>query len=79
MVIFSITSNEIETYKFSQQNWESVNEKMKTAYFRNMQRGGNDGKNTAESERFYLLSIIKVFQRELLWLSGIGDEIFKYD
>ncbi len=52
---------------------------MKTAYFQNMQRGGNDGKNTAESERFYLLSIIKVFQRELLWLSGIGDEIFKYD
>jgi hypothetical protein len=34
-----------------------------------------DGK--AENERFYLLSTLKVFQRELLWLSGIGDEIFR--
>jgi len=63
-------------YKFSQQNWESLNEKMKTTFFRNTQRGGKYGKNTPENERFYLLSILKVFQRELLWLSGIGDEIF---
>jgi len=63
-------------YKFSQQNWESLNEKMKTTYFRNTQREGKYGKNTPENERFYLLSILKVFQRELLWLSGIGDEIF---
>ncbi len=66
-------------YKFSQQNWESLNEKMKTTYFRNTQRGGNYGKNTVENERYYLLSILKVFQRELLWLSGIGDELFKDD
>ncbi len=61
-------------YKFSQQNWESLNEKMKVTYFRNTQRGGNWGKN--EREGSYLLSVIKVFQRELLWLSGIGDETF---
>jgi hypothetical protein len=63
-------------YKFSQQNWESLNEKMKVTYFRNTQRGGNFGKNTHESEASYLLSVLKIFQRELLWLSGIGDQIF---
>jgi hypothetical protein len=63
-------------YKFSQQNWESLNEKMKATYFRNTQRGGNYGKNTRETEASYLLSVLKVFQRELLWLSGIGDQIF---
>jgi hypothetical protein len=61
-------------YKFSQQNWESLNEKMKVTYFQNTQRGGNWGKN--EREGSYLLSVLKVFQRELLWLSGIGDETF---
>jgi hypothetical protein len=65
-------------YKFSQQNWE-FNEKMKTMYFQNSQREGHYGKNTPENERFYLLSILKVFQRELLWLSGIGDEMLKDD
>lgn len=63
-------------YKFSQQNWESLNEKMKVTYFRNTQRGGNYGKNTPDNERSHLLSVLKVFQRELLWLSGIGDEMF---
>jgi len=63
-------------YKFSQQNWESLNEKMKVTYFRNTQRGGNYGKNTQENERSHLLSVLKVFQHELLWLSGIGDEVF---
>lgn len=64
-------------YKFSQQNWESLNEKMKMTYFRSTQRGGHyGGKDTPENERYYLLSVLKVFQRELLWLSGVGDEIF---
>jgi len=61
-------------YKFSQQNWESLNEKMKVTYFRNTQRGGNWGKN--EREGSYLLSVIKVFQRELLRLSDVGDATF---
>jgi hypothetical protein len=63
-------------YKFSQQNWESLNEKMKVTYFWNTQRGGNYRKNTPDNERVYLLSILKIFQRELLWLSGIGDDLF---
>jgi hypothetical protein len=49
-------------YKFSQQNWESLNEKMKVMYFRNMQRGGKYGKNTPENESLYLFSILKFFK-----------------
>jgi hypothetical protein len=47
---------------------------MKVTYFRTTQRGGNWGKQ--ERDGSYLLSVLKVFQRELLWLSGIGDQIF---
>jgi hypothetical protein len=62
-------------YKFSQQNLESLNEKMKVTYFQNTQWGGNHGKNTQVNERSHLLSVLKMFQHELLWLSGIGDEM----
>ena len=63
-------------YIFSQQNWESLNEKMKITYFRNTQHGGNYGKNMHETEQKELLSVLKTFQQELLWLSGIGEKIF---
>jgi len=66
-------------YKFSQQNWESLNEKMKLIFFRNTQRGVNYGRHTPENARVYLLSLLKVFQRELLWLSGIGDEMLTHE
>jgi len=37
-------------YKFSQQNWESWNIKMKATYFQNTQCGGNYEKNMHETE-----------------------------
>ena len=63
-------------YKFSQQGWESLNEKFKLTFFNHTQRGGNFGNNTSEVERSYLKSIFRAFQRELLWISGIGDDYF---
>jgi hypothetical protein len=49
-------------YKFSQQNWESLNEKMKITYFRSTQRGGHyGGKNTQENERYYLISDLPAY------------------
>mgnify|MGYP006998225212 CR=1 FL=1 len=63
-------------YKFSQQGWESLNEKFKLTFFNHSQRGGNYGKNVAENERYYLKTIFMVFQRELLWMSGIAEEYF---
>jgi hypothetical protein len=63
-------------YKFSQQGWESLNEKFKLTFFNHSQCGGNYGKNVAENERYYLKTIFMVFQRELLWMSGIAEEYF---
>jgi hypothetical protein len=63
-------------YKYSQQGWESLNEKFKLTFFNHTQRGGNYGVNTAESERSYLKSIFRAFQRELLWISGVADDYF---
>jgi hypothetical protein len=63
-------------YKYSQQSWKSLNEKFKITFFNNTQRGGNFGKNTDEAERSYLKSIYRAFQRELLWVSGVGEDYF---
>jgi hypothetical protein len=63
-------------YKFSQQGWESLNSKYKQVFFRHTQRGGNYGKGTDENERSYLFSVMKAFQRELLWISGDAEKYF---
>ncbi len=63
-------------YKFSQQGWESLNSKYKQVFFRHTQRGGNFGKRTDENERSYLFSVMKAFQRELLWISGDAEQYF---
>jgi hypothetical protein len=63
-------------YKYSQQGWESLNSKFKQVYFRHTQRGGNYGCNTEENERTHLCSIMKAFQREVLWISGEAENHF---
>jgi hypothetical protein len=63
-------------YKFSQQGWESLNSKYKQVFFRHTGRGGHRGKESGESERYYLLSVMKAFQREMLWISGEADNYF---
>ncbi len=64
-------------YKFSQQGWESLNEKVKLSFFNHTQRGGNFGTDNTEQERSYLRSIFMFFQRELLWMSRIADQSIK--
>ena len=61
-------------YKYSQQGWESLNAKFKTFFIRHTQRGGNYGNVEDENKRSYLWSIMYGFQRELIWISGIGEE-----
>jgi hypothetical protein len=63
-------------YKFSQQGWESLNEKLKLIFFNHTQRGGNFGAHSAEAERSYLKSVYKALQRELLWILGVGENHF---
>jgi hypothetical protein len=64
-------------YKYSQQGWESLNAKFKQVFFNHTQRGGNSGKYSEESERSYLFSVMKAFQRELLWISGDAENYFR--
>jgi hypothetical protein len=61
-------------YKFSLQGWESLNSKFNNVFFRHMQRGGNLGKGTEEKEMSYLLSEMKAFQRELVWMSEDAEQ-----
>jgi FMN-dependent NADH-azoreductase len=63
-------------YKYSQQGWESLNEKIKPSFFNHTQRGGNFGRGGIESERAYLKSIFMFFQHEILWISGAAEEYF---
>ena len=63
-------------YKYSQQGWESLNSKYNQVFFRHTQRGGNYGKDTEETQRSYLFSVVKAFQRELLWISGDAERFF---
>jgi len=64
-------------YKYSQQGWESLNAKYKQVFFYHTQRGGHFGKSTAERDRSYIESIMKAFQRELLWLTGDAEHYFE--
>jgi hypothetical protein len=63
-------------YKFSQQGWESLNEKVKLIFFNHLQRGGNYGKSVEENEWSYPKTIFMCFQEELLWVSGLGEDYF---
>jgi hypothetical protein len=63
-------------YKYSQQGWESLNEKFKLSFFNHTQHGGNFGSEVAENEKSYLKSIFMFFQREILWLSGLAEQHF---
>jgi hypothetical protein len=63
-------------YKFSQQGWESLNEKLKLIFFNHSQRGGNYGNNVSENDQNYLKTIFMAFQREILWTSGVADTYF---
>lgn len=63
-------------YKYSQQGWESLNAKYKQVFFNHTQRGGHSGSATEETERSYIESIMKAFQRELLWITGDAEYYF---
>ena len=57
-------------YRYSQQDWENVNGKMKRNFNNNTQRGGGKGGSSK------LLPIFFTFCRGLLWRCGILDAFF---
>ncbi len=64
-------------YKYSQQGWESLNAKYKQVFFNCTQRGGHFGNSTEETEQSYIESVMKAFQRELLWIPGDAEYYFE--
>ena len=51
--------------------------KVQTGFFNHTQREGNSRKYFEESEKSYLFSVMKVFQWELLWISGDAENYFR--
>lgn len=56
--------------RYLQQGWEALSSLVKTILFRRSNRGG-----TQNSMRSKLVLVARVFQRRLLRLSGLGDDI----
>jgi len=61
-------------YRYSQQGWEAMNDKIKTFYFCCTQRGGHI--NGPNGEQLHLDALGKYFQRSVLWSFGKGDAYF---
>jgi hypothetical protein len=60
-------------YRFSQQGWESFNHVFSTFYFRRTNHGGIRHGGAAKSK---LLGIGCWLQRRMLWMVGVGTELF---
>ena len=56
-------------YKFSQQGWESLNYLIKRFFFLRTNKGGG-----RSDKQLRLLPIARIFQRRILWLSGLADK-----
>jgi hypothetical protein len=63
-------------YRYSNQGWEALNQKLKAFYFHNTNHGGANGR-TGESSGDHLLPLMRMNQRFTGWLLGIGDEFFE--
>lgn len=64
-------------YKFSQQGWEAMNQKLKHFYFNNTNHGGSYGNsNSAMVTGEHVLPLMRMCLRFVLWKLGIGDMYF---
>ena len=61
-------------YKYSQQGWESLNSLIKKFFFLRTNKGGGKSDN-----RSRLLPIARLFQRQLLWISGFADKFLSHE
>ena len=60
-------------YRYSNQAWERLNNRLKTCYLQNSQRGGN-GKCSNRSRHSHPLA--RWLQRVLMWNTGLGEAYF---
>jgi hypothetical protein len=66
-------------YKFSQQGWEAMNQKLKYFYFHNTNHGGCGGRQAGALSGDHVLPLMRLMQRSILWDLGLGDAFFRSD
>ncbi|CAB9529733.1 hypothetical protein SEMRO_2605_G332420.1 [Seminavis robusta] len=65
-------------YKFSQQGWEAMNQKLKHFYFNNTNHGGCAGSSNGDMIRGdHVRPLMRMCQRSLMWRLGHGDAFFE--
>ena len=64
-------------YRFSQQGWEALNQKLKHFYFHNTNHGGCTG-NTGDMLRGdHVRPLMRMCQRFIMWRLGFGNAFFQ--
>ena len=65
-------------YKYANQGWEAMNQKIKAFFFHNSNHGGAAGskKGGCHGTNNHLVAIMRMNQRTMMWVLGIGDEFF---
>jgi hypothetical protein len=65
-------------YRYSQQGWEALNQKIKLIFFFHTQRGGNVKVKQGEEKltRNYIKPIARFLLRDIMWRTGIGASYF---
>lgn len=64
-------------YKFSQQGWEALNQKLKHFYFNNTNHGGCGGNQSGSMVTGdHVRPLMRMCLRFLMWKLGLGDAFF---
>jgi hypothetical protein len=66
-------------YKYSQQGWEALNQKLKYFYFHNTNHGGCGGKQPGALSGDHVLPLMRLIQRSIMWTLGHGDAFSRGD
>ena len=64
-------------YKYSQQGWEALNQKLKYYYFHNTNHGGMCGNKQGNVSGDHVMPFMRLVQRSIMWQLGLGDKFFR--
>ena len=64
-------------YRFSQQGWEALNQKLKHFYFNNTNHGGSCGNEMLRGD--HVKPLMRMCQRFIMWRLGLGTSFFQYN
>ena len=63
-------------YRFSQQGWEALNQKLKHFYFHNTNHGGCTGNTGNMLRGDHVRPLMRMCQRFIMWRLGFGTSFF---